>query len=181
MLLSWRELACQWATNCLLFPSIFFEAYPHHYTPIRCCAQRLGRHYPPIYYSGGAKHENDKTLYKCMKRISDATGPQKLSSRSNESSIFMFFYNSRQKKCEKICQQILPKLSSRLHESSILTILGGSKMTPPRALWTPRWLHVTPKSFLRWDKILPKVQKFCCSGHWHTWKIKSSLSPIDGT
>ena len=46
---------------------------------------------PPIYYSGGAKHENDKTLYKCMKRVYDATGPQKLSSRSNESSIFMFF------------------------------------------------------------------------------------------
>ena len=73
----------------------FLGAYPHHYTPMRCCAQRLGPQYPPIYYSGGAKHENDKTLYKCIKRIYDATGPQKLSCRSNESSIFMFFDISR--------------------------------------------------------------------------------------
>ena len=111
------------------FPIVFFEAYPHHYTPIRCCAQRLGPHYPPIYYSGGAKHENDKTLYKCIKRISDATGPQKLSSRSNKSLNFMFFIICATKNVKQICQQILPKLSSRSNESSIFTILGGSKMS----------------------------------------------------
>ena len=40
--------------TCLSVSDIFFvfsidfvEAYPHHYTPIRCCAQRLGPHYPP--------------------------------------------------------------------------------------------------------------------------------------
>ena len=30
---------------------------------------------------------------------------------------------------KKICQQLLPKLSSRSNESSIFTIFGGSKMS----------------------------------------------------
>ena len=58
-----------------------------------------------------------------------ATGPPKSSSRAGESLIFMFCENAREKTSEKICQQILPKLSSRSNESSIFTILGGSKMS----------------------------------------------------
>ena len=36
---------------------------------MRCCAQRLGPHYPPIFYSGGAKIENDETQCKSVKRF----------------------------------------------------------------------------------------------------------------
>ena len=40
----------------LIFPSIFFEAYHHHYTPIRCCAQRFGPRLPPHILFGWRKN-----------------------------------------------------------------------------------------------------------------------------
>ena len=100
---------------------------------MRCCAQRLGPQYPPIYYSGGAKHENDKTLYKCMKRISDATGPQKLSSRSNESSIFMFFIIFA-KKSEKNTSTEIAKIELSFEPELNFCNFGGFEHEPPRAL-----------------------------------------------
>ena len=136
---------------------------------------------PPNYHWINSKHANDKTLYKCIKRNNWCNRSSKVELSWRRELNFYVLWKCAPKKCEKIRRPTLPKLSSRLQESLILTILGVSKMTPPRATWTPRWLHVTLFFFLRWDKILPKVQKFCCSGHWHEWKIKSSLSPIDGT
>ena len=55
---------------------LFLGLAPSLYADEVLCAASWAAIPPPIYYSGGAKHENDKTLYKCMKRISDATGPQ---------------------------------------------------------------------------------------------------------
>ena len=50
------------------FPSIFFEGYHHHYTPMRCCAQRFWPHVPPpIFYSGEAnitKWRNSMQVHK---------------------------------------------------------------------------------------------------------------------
>ena len=76
-----------------------------------------------------------------------------------ELKFYVLWRCTQNKNVKKTCQHIFAKLSSRLHESSILTIFWCSKMTPPRALWTPRWLHVTQTFFLRWDKIFPKFKK----------------------
>ena len=116
-----------------VFPSIFFEAYPHHYTPIRCCAQRLGPHYPPIYYSGGVNIENGETLCKCTKRFFYATGPQKLSSRSNESSIFMFFYFLAKKKAKQMPSDFA-KIELSFEPELNFCNFWGLQNDPPKAL-----------------------------------------------
>ena len=127
-------------------PADFLFWIPRLYGPPRCCAQRLGPQYHPRCHSINSKHANDKTHYKCTKRNEWCNRSSKSSSRAGESFIFMFYENAREKETwTKICQQIFAKLSSRLHESLSLTILWGSKMTPPRALWTPRWWHGEPR------------------------------------
>ena len=120
----------------------------------------LGRNIPPIYYSGGAKHENDKTLYMFMKSISDATGSQKLSSRSNESSIFMFFTIFAKKKQQTKCQRKLPKLSSRSNQSSTFAIFGGSKMTLQKNSERQHDFNIFPKTRQDFTKKITKVQSF---------------------
>ena len=119
-------------------------------------AQRFGPQNPSRYQSVNWKHANDKTIIQCSKRNAWCDRSSKLSSRAGETLIFMFYEDARpQKRWKNRCQQIIAKLSSRLHESSILTIFWCSKMTPPRALWTLRWRHGEP----RWRQGEPRFAK----------------------
>ena len=134
------------------FPIDFFWGLsPSLYADqVLCAAFRAAL--PPIFYSGGAKIENGETLHKCTKRLFYATGPQKLSSRSNESSIFF-----ARKKSEKICQRKLPKLSSRSNQSSNFAIVGGSKMSLQEHSERQHDFNIFPKTRQNFDK---KSQKF---------------------
>ena len=136
-------------------PSIFFECYRHHYTPMRCCAQRLGPHYPPICYSCFAKIENDETQCKCMKRFFYATG-------THYPPHILFLWRkiidiSLQKKVKKTCQRKLRKLSSRSNQSSTFAIFGGSKMTLQKHSERQHDFNIFPKTRQDFTK---KSQKF---------------------
>ena len=89
-------------------------------------AQHFGPQNPSRYQSVNRKHANVKTIIQCSKRNAWCDRSSKLSSRAGETLIFMFYEDARPKKRWKNrCQQIIAKLSSRLHESSILTICWG--------------------------------------------------------
>ena len=109
----------------------FFWYDHYHYTPPRCCAQRLGPLRPPESIrkskNRDSRSENSKRIAKKM-RLGPQSTPriysQKLENKKNR--------KCRAKNMSKNKHSL--NLSSRLHENSILTIFGGSKMTPPRAL-----------------------------------------------
>ena len=72
-----------------------------------------------------------------------ASNSSKSVSRAGESFIFMF--------CDDACKQNCEKTYANKYSLLCLPALGflgpnwGSKMTPPRALWTPRWRHGEPR------------------------------------
>ena len=141
--LSWCECACQWGTTFLLFPSIFFEAYHHHYTPPRCCAQRFFCCTPPKLNREIQNAQMTKPYCNRETVNNYANNSSKSVSRAGESFIFMF--------CDDACKQNCEKTYANKYSLFCLPALWflgpnwGSKMTPPRALWTPRWRHGEPR------------------------------------
>ena len=151
--LSWCECACQWGTTFLLFPLIFFEAYHHHYTPPRCCAQRFFCCTPPKLNREFQNAQMTKPYCNRETVNNYANNSSKSVSRAGESFIFMF--------CDDACKQNCEKTYANKYSLFCLPALGflgpnwGSKMTPPRALWTPRWRYGEP----RWRQGEPRFAK----------------------
>ena len=77
------------------FPIDFFWGLPPslYADQVLCAASRAAL--PPIYYSGGAKIENDKALYKCMKRFFMQQVLKSWALVQARAQFSCFFYNSR--------------------------------------------------------------------------------------
>ena len=126
-----------------------------------------GRAYPPIFYSGGAKIENDETQCKSVKRFFwwDGSAKVELSfERELNFHVFLFF---RKKKKLKKCPQILRKLSSRSNQSSTFAIFGGSKMSLQKLSERQHVFTIFPKTRQdepRWPQDEPSFKIFARTG-----------------
>ena len=138
--ISWRFYACQWRTNCLLNSSIFWGAYPHHYTPMRCCAQRLGPHDPPYTIRVAQNTKMTKPYTSAwnvflMQQVLKSWALVR--TRAQFSCFFYFFAKKKAKKRPSDFAKIELSFEPELNFCNF----WGLQNEPPKALWTPTWLH----------------------------------------
>ena len=145
-----------------------FEAYHHHYTPIRCCAQRFGPHLPSHILFGWRQNHKMTKPYARAQNIFFQKRVRKSWALVQASASFSCFFTFRNKnKIQKTRQRKLRKLSSRSNHSSTFAFFGGPENEPPRALWSQHDSNIFPRR----DKISQKK-----SQRFKVWKLSLALA-----
>ena len=133
----------------------FSSLLPSLYADQVLCAASWAALPPPYTIRVAQKTKLTKPYTSAWNVFFYATSPQKLSSRAGESSIFMFFHNSRQKMWKKYANEYCLNWALVRTRVRCLQFWGARKWASKSTLNA----KVTPTFFLRWEKISQKIQK----------------------